>query len=71
MDGLFQNFSVVPRKYLLAPLDGQSVKMDAIKVIILPIPASYNQAKDDIIGKFAAFAYDHLKNNGQVHTPPS
>ena len=45
--------------------------MDAIKVIILPIPASYNQAKDDIIGKFAAFAYDHLKNNGQVHTPPS
>ena len=45
--------------------------MDAIKVIILPIPGSYNQAKDDIIGKLVAFAYDHLKTNGQTHSSSS
>ena len=45
--------------------------MDAIKVIISPIPGSYSQAKDDIIGRFSAFAYDHLKKNGQIHTSPS
>jgi len=66
MDGLPQDFSIVPGKYILAPVYGKNIKMDAFQAIIFPIPSSYDHAKDDIIGKFAALAYDHLKNNGQV-----
>ena len=71
MDGLPHYFSIIPGKYLLAPVHGQNIKMDAFQAIILPIPSSYDLEKDDIIGKFAALAYDHLKNNGQVRTPPN
>ena len=71
MDGLGTKNTIVPGTYLLAPIDGQNIKMDAFQAIIIPISTSYNPAKDDIIGKFAALAYDHLKNNGQVRTPPN
>jgi hypothetical protein len=70
MDGLLPNFPLLPGAYILAPVHGQGINMDAFQVIIFPIPVSYDQAKDDSIGKFVAFAYDHLKNNGQV-TPLS
>ena len=69
MDGLSQDLSIVPGKYLLAPVHGQNIKMDAFQAIIFLIPNSYDPEKDDIIGKLAALAYDHLKNNGQVRTP--
>jgi hypothetical protein len=71
MDGLSQNISIVPGAYIIAPIEGPNIKMDSFQAIILPISISYNQTKDDIIGKFATFAYDHRKNNGQVRTPPS
>lgn len=71
MDGSLQNLSIVAGVYIISPIDSQNIKMDAFKAIILPITGSYNQTKDDIIGNFAAFAYDHRKNNGQVRTPPS
>ncbi|MDD2469086.1 MAG: hypothetical protein PHI97_34395 [Desulfobulbus sp.] len=71
MDGSIQNFHIFPGKYILAPIHGQNIKMDAFQAIIFPIPASYDSAKDDIIGKFAALAYDHLKDNSQVQTPPN
>jgi hypothetical protein len=70
MDGLPGHFSVLPGEYLLAPVQSPHVKMDAIHVILLPIPTSYSQAKDDTIGKITAFAYDCLKNNGLVRTMP-
>jgi hypothetical protein len=69
MDGLFQDFSIFPGKYIIAPVHGQNIKMDTFQAIIIPIPTSYDPVRDDIIGKFAALAYDHLKNNGQVRTP--
>lgn len=71
MDGLPQNFPIIPGKYIIAPVDGQSIKMDAFQALIFPIPAIYEQARDDIIGKIAAFAYDIMKGNGQVRPPPS
>ena len=71
MDGLLPNFSISPGTYLLAPVNGQDIKMDAFQAIIFPIPVSCGQAKDDIIGKFVAIAYDHLKNNGQAPSLPS
>jgi hypothetical protein len=71
MDGSPQNFSIVPGAYIIAPIEGPNIKMDSFQAIILPISGSYNHTKDDIIGKFTAFAYDHRKNNGQVRTPPS
>jgi len=69
MDGLPQDFHIFPGKYIIAPVHDQNIKMDTFQAIILPIPTSYDPEKDDIIGKFAALAYDHLKNNGQVRTP--
>jgi len=69
MDGLPANFSILPGKYILIPVDGQNVNMDAIQVILLPISAGYDQAKDDIIGKIATVAYDCLKNKGPARTP--
>lgn len=69
MDGLPQDFPIFPGKYIIAPVHDQNIKMDTFQAIILPIPTSYDPVKDDIIGKFAALAYDHLKNNGQVRTP--
>jgi hypothetical protein len=45
--------------------------MDAFQATIVPIPTSCDPAKDDIIGKFAALAYDLTKDNGQVGIPPS
>ena len=62
MDGLGTKNTIVPGTYLLAPIDGQNIKMDAFQAIIYPIPTSYIPAKDDIIAKLAAFAYDYLKN---------
>ena len=58
MDGLSTNFSIFPGEYILIPAGSPGVKMDATQVILLPIPISYNQAKDDTIGKIATFAYD-------------
>ena len=69
MDGSLQYFPIFPGEYIIAPVHGQNIKMDTFQAIILPIPTSYDPVKDDIIGKFAALAYDHLKNNGQVRTP--
>ena len=69
MDGLPTNFSILPGKYTLVPIDSKNVNMDAIQVILLPISTGYNQAKDDIIGKIATVAYDCLKNNGPDRTP--
>ncbi len=69
MDGLPANFSILPGKYILIPVDGQNINMDAIQVILLPISAGYDQAKDDIIGKIATVAYDCLKNKGPARTP--
>ena len=43
--------------------------MDAIQATIIPIPHSYDPAKDDTIGKFAALAYDLTKNSGMARTP--
>ena len=71
MDGTLQNFSIPPGAYILAPIHGQDIKMDAFQAIIFPIPASYDQAKDYTIGKFVAFAYGLMKDNGQVRTSPS
>jgi len=71
MDGLLPNFSIPPGAYILAPVQDQDFKMDAFQAIIFPISASYNQAKDDTIGKLVAFAYGLMKDNGQVRTPPS
>jgi hypothetical protein len=71
MDGSLQNFSIPPGAYILAPIHGQDIKMDAFQAIIFPIPASYDQAKDYTIGKFVAFAYGLMKDNGQVRTSPS
>ncbi|MCL2791246.1 MAG: hypothetical protein FWD79_11510 [Desulfobulbus sp.] len=70
MDGLPANLPIIPGKYFIAPVHGQNIKMDVFQAIIFPVPTSYAQAKDDSIGKFAAFAYDHLKENGQVRTLP-
>jgi hypothetical protein len=69
MDGSPANFSILPGKYILVPVDGQNVNMDAIQVILLPISTGYDQAKDDIIGKSATVAYDCLKKNGPARTP--
>ncbi|MDD2467074.1 MAG: hypothetical protein PHI97_24025 [Desulfobulbus sp.] len=71
MDGSLPDLSILPGTYLLAPVHVQGINMDAFQAIIFPIPASYDQAKDDIIGKFVAIAYDHLKNNGQLPPLPS
>ena len=70
MDRLSTNLPIVPGRYILIPAHGQNIKMDAFQAIIFPIPASYDQAKDDTIGKIATFAYDCLKNNGLVRTSP-
>ena len=69
MDGLIPNFSISPGTYLIAPVHGQDIKMDAFQAIIFPIPVSYDPAKDDIIGKIATVAYDCLKNKGPARTP--
>ena len=69
MDESTAYFFVLPGKCIPISVPGKNVKMDAIQATIIPIPHSYDPAKDDIIGKFAALAYDHLKNNGQVRTP--
>ena len=71
MDGSPQDFHIFPGKYIIAPVHGQNIKMDTFQAIILPIPTSYNPAKDDIIGKFAALAYDLAKDSGRVRTPPN
>jgi uncharacterized membrane protein len=70
MDGSNAYFFVVPGKCIHVPVPGKNVKMDAYQATIVPIPYSYDPAKDDIIGKFAAFAYDLAKDNGQVKIPP-
>ena len=71
MDGFLPNLSIPPGAYHLSPVHGQNIKMDAFQAIIFPIPVSYDPAKDDIIEKFVAIAYDHLKNNGKVPHLPS
>ncbi|QQG64677.1 hypothetical protein [Desulfobulbus oligotrophicus] len=69
MDASPHDFSIVPGKYILVPVHGQNIKMDAFQAIIFPIPSSYDPAKDDIIGKFATLAYDLAKDNDQARTP--
>ena len=54
---------------LLDAYPGKNVKMDAIQATIIPIPHSYDPANDDIIGKFAALAYDLAKDSDQARTP--
>ena len=71
MDGSSAYFFVLPGKCIPIPVPGKNVKMDAIQATIIPIPNSYDPAKDDIIGKFAALAYDLAKNSGRVRTPPN
>lgn len=69
MDGSTAYFFVVPGKCIPVPVPGKNVKMDAIQATIIPIPHSYDPAKDDIIGKFAALAYDLTKDSDQARTP--
>ena len=69
MDGSPAYFFVVPGKCIRVPVPGENIKMDAFQATIVPIPASYNPAKDDIIGKFAALAYDLTNENSQARTP--
>ncbi|MDD2468648.1 MAG: hypothetical protein PHI97_32120 [Desulfobulbus sp.] len=69
MDGSTAYFFVVPGKCMPIPVPGKNVKMDAIQATIIPIPHSYDPAKDDIIGKFAALAYDLAKDSDLARTP--
>lgn len=71
MDESTAFFFVIPGKCTPIPVPGKNVKMDAIQATIIPIPHSYAPAKDDIIGKFAALAYDLAKDSGRVRTPPN
>jgi len=71
MDGSPAYFFVVPGECIRVPVPGKNIKMDAFQATIVPIPISCDPAKDDIIGKFAALAYDLTKDNGQVGIPPS
>jgi len=43
--------------------------MDAIQTTIIPIPHSYDPARDDTIGKLAALAYDLAEDSDQARTP--
>jgi hypothetical protein len=69
MDGSTTYFFVIPGKCTPIPVPGKNVKMDAIQATIIPIPHSYDPANDDIIGKFAALAYDLAKDSDQARTP--
>lgn len=69
MDGSTAYFFVLPGKCIPVPVPGKNVKMDAIQATIIPIPHSYDPAKDDIIGKFATLAYDLTKDSDQARTP--
>ena len=69
MDGSTAYFFVIPEKCTPILVPGKNVKMDAIQATIIPIPHSYDPAKDDTIGKFASLAYYLAKGNGQVRTP--
>lgn len=71
MDGFPAYFFIVPGKFIRIPVPGRNIKMDAYQATIVPITTSCDQAKDDIIGRIAAFAYDIAKDNGQVRNPPS
>lgn len=71
MDGLPPYFFVIPGKCIRVSVPGKNIKMDAFQATIVPVPASCDPAKDDIIGKFAAFVYSLTKENGQVRTPPN
>ena len=69
MDGSTAYFFVLPGKCIPISVPGKNVKMDAIQATIIPVPHSYDPAKDDIIGKFAALAYDLAKDSDQARTP--
>ena len=69
MDGFPAYFFIVPDKCIRVPVPGKNIKMDAYQATIIPIPHSYDPAKDDIIGKFAALAYDLAKDSDQARTP--
>ena len=69
IDGLPAYFFVIPGKCTPIPVPGKNVKMDAIQATIIPIPHSYDPTKDDIIGKFAALAYDLAKDSAPALPP--
>ncbi len=69
MDGSTAYFFVLPGKCIPISVPGKNVKMDVIQATIIPVPHSYDPAKDDIIGKFAALAYDLAKDSDQARTP--
>lgn len=71
MDGLPPYFFVIPGKCIRVSVPGENIKMDTFQATIVPVPASCDPAKDDIIGKFVAFVYSLAKENGQVRTPPN